>query len=154
MRKTWWAALTAAALTFVGPARAADDVKSDVKQGVTKAREGAEQLGQQAKQSAQDIGLVREVPSSAYRAEKAYELDGIVSKASNGRVTIAREGLPPAALDVRERTRLTLDGKSISASELPEGARVRARFQLSGTEPVAVSIDASMNARPVEPIRP
>lgn len=155
MGKRWVVAVAAAGL-LAGPALAqekraadanSDHWKSDVKQGVTQAREGAEKLGAEAKREAQEIGLIREVPASTYRAEKAFTLDGIVTHASANKVTIAREGLPAASLDVGERTRLTLDGKTISAKALPEGARVRATFQLSGDNPVAVSVEATTGSR-------
>ena len=59
-----------------------------------------------------------------------------------GGITLARQGLPDADLDVRDQTKVMLDGKKVELKAIPEGAQVRAKFQLEGEQPVAVEINA------------
>jgi hypothetical protein len=58
-------------------------------------------------------------------------------------ITIARQGLPNADLDVRKETTVMLDGKKVEVGSIPEGAQVRVRFQLEGEEIVAVDLNAT-----------
>ncbi|NOK33789.1 hypothetical protein D7W79_24380 [Corallococcus exercitus] len=74
----------------------------------------------------------------------AFSLNGTVKAKDNDDVTLARTGtLPEVKLDVREQTKVTLDGKTVKASELPEGASVRAKFQLEGDDSVALELKAT-----------
>jgi hypothetical protein len=79
---------------------------------------------------------------ATFQQAKAFQLSGTVEKASKGKVTIGRQGLPAAVLDVRDQTMVTIDGQRAKPDELQQGAQVRARFQLEGGQPVAVRIDA------------
>ena len=73
---------------------------------------------------------------------QAFDLKGTVKSPSAAFLTVQREGLPAASLSVRDRTQVTLDGKPVDVKDLPEGAQVRAKFQLEGEEPVALRIEA------------
>jgi hypothetical protein len=77
-----------------------------------------------------------------FKQDKAFQLKGTIEKASKGKISIARQGLPPAELDIRDQTMVRIDGKTAKPDELKEGAQVRARFQLEGSDPVAVRIEA------------
>ena len=77
-----------------------------------------------------------------YQRSMAFEIQGTVSKKSGNSVTIARPNLPAADLKLSDQTEITLNGQKVNANALSEGTPVRARFQLSGDQPVAVSIDA------------
>ncbi len=74
-------------------------------------------------------------------AERAYEVAGTISKISSREVTIAREGLPIAKLEVAPSTEVTLNGTKVAASALPEGGIARARFELDEDKPVAIRLE-------------
>ncbi len=61
----------------------------------------------------------------------------------HGSLDLARAGLPDAKLDLRDKTQIMLDGKKAEAKNLPEGAKVKAKFQLEGGEAVAVRVEAT-----------
>ncbi|RYZ41945.1 MAG: hypothetical protein EOO71_09900 [Myxococcaceae bacterium] len=82
--------------------------------------------------------------TGAWKMKDAYSLSGTVTSPDGDDVTIARTGdLPAVKLDVRDQTVVTLDGKTVKASELPEGASVRAKFQLEGDDSVALELKAT-----------
>ncbi|RKH17626.1 hypothetical protein D7Y13_14270 [Corallococcus praedator] len=82
--------------------------------------------------------------AGAWKMKDAYSLSGTVKSPDGDDVTIARTGdLPAVELDVRDQTVVTLDGKTVKASELPEGASVRAKFQLDGDDTVALELKAT-----------
>lgn len=75
----------------------------------------------------------------------AFNVNGTVTKASSGEITLSRqsEKLPDVKLDVRDQTQVMLDGKKVAVADIPEGAQVRARFQLDGDNPVALDVNAT-----------
>jgi uncharacterized protein YdeI (BOF family) len=82
--------------------------------------------------------------SGVWTEKDAFSLSGTVKSKANDDITLARTGtLPEVKLDVRDQTKVTLDGKMVKASELPEGASVRAKFQLDGDDPVALELKAT-----------
>lgn len=78
-----------------------------------------------------------------FKTDKAFTVNGTVKGESMGGITLVRQGLPDANLDVRDQTKVMLDGKKVEVGAIPEGAQVRAKFQLEGEEPVAVEINAT-----------
>jgi hypothetical protein len=78
-----------------------------------------------------------------FKKDKAFSLNGTLKGSGMGGITIARKDLPDADLDVRKETQVMLDGKKVEVGAIPEGAQVRAQFQLEGEEPVAVTINAT-----------
>lgn len=74
--------------------------------------------------------------------EPTFNISGEVAEAKGGSISVQRTALPPAKLDVKDFTRITLDGKPVEAKYIPRGARIQARFQLDGDNPVALSIQA------------
>jgi hypothetical protein len=78
-----------------------------------------------------------------FKKDKAFTISGTLKGTGGGGVTIARQGLPNADLDVRKQTQVMLDGKKVEVGAIPEGAQVRARFQLEGEEIVAVELNAT-----------
>jgi uncharacterized protein YdeI (BOF family) len=61
--------------------------------------------------------------TGVWKDKDAYSLAGTVKSRDGDDITIARTGtLPEVKLDVRDQTMVTLDGKAVKASELPEGA--------------------------------
>ncbi|NBD09955.1 MULTISPECIES: hypothetical protein [Corallococcus] len=82
--------------------------------------------------------------TGVWKMKDAYSLSGTVKKPEKGDITITRtDTLPEVKLEVRDATVVTLDGKTVKANELPEGASVRAKFQLQGDDSVALELRAS-----------
>ena len=79
-----------------------------------------------------------------FKMDKALSLQGTMKDATADGVSLARAGLPDADLDVRDKTVLMLDGKKVEKTDqIPEGAQVRAKFQLEGQEVVALELRAT-----------
>ena len=74
--------------------------------------------------------------------EPTFHITGDVEEARGGSISVQRPALPPAKLDIKDFTSITLDGKPVEAKYLPRGAKINARFQLDGDTPVALSIQA------------
>lgn len=85
------------------------------------------------------------VPGVDNTFKKAHSLNikGTVKEADDDSVKLSRKDLPDAELDVKPQTVVKLDGKTVRADQLPEGAEVHARFQLSGDNAVAVELRAT-----------
>lgn len=67
--------------------------------------------------------------------------EGVLGLGMGRAVTISRQGAPPAVLNVEDGTRVTVDGRAASVSELRPGDEVRATFDLDGDDPVAIEIE-------------
>ena len=110
-----------------------------------KAKQTAQDVGRSAKENAREwgkqAGLATE-DQGTFRQDKAFELRGTIDHAGPERITIARQGLPPASLDIRDKTKVMINGKPAKSSDLKEGAPVRAKFQIEGKETVAVVVMA------------
>ncbi|ADO68655.1 hypothetical protein [Stigmatella aurantiaca] len=119
------------------PGSSIEDAKRDSHQGIN-----ATEVGPKISKTAKDI-TGHHSDKSTLKAMGAFDLQGIISKRSDDEVTIARQGLPSAELDVRNETAVWLDGKQVKADSLPEGAQVRAKFQLDGDNAVAVELRAT-----------
>ncbi|WP_375755113.1 hypothetical protein [Corallococcus exercitus] len=79
-----------------------------------------------------------------WKEKDAFSMNGTVKAKDDDDITLARTGtLPEVKLDVRDQTKVTLDGKAVKASELPEGASVRAKFQLEGDDSIALELKAT-----------
>ncbi|RKH49611.1 hypothetical protein D7Y23_16140 [Corallococcus sp. AB050B] len=82
--------------------------------------------------------------TGVWTGKHAFDLEGTVKAKDGDDITLARKDtLPEVKLDVRDQTKVTLDGKAVKASELPEGATVRAKFQLEGDDPIALELKAT-----------
>lgn len=115
--------------TEVGP-----ELKEETKEIGQTARENVKELGQQAGVATADEGT--------FKAKRAFTLNGELAEGGSGEVTVTRQGLPDAVLDIRDQTMVKIDGKKADASKLEDGMKVKAWFQLEGEETVAVRIDA------------
>ena len=115
------------------------EVGGTVKKGVHKVQEVERDV------RGKDGASAAKAPSAKELAQ-AFDLRGTVKSPSAAFLTVERPGLPAASLSVRDRTQVTLDGKVVEVKDLPEGARVRAKFQLEGEEPVALRIEARSSA--------
>lgn len=74
---------------------------------------------------------------------ESFSIRGIARDTDNDDITLERTGLPKAELSVKDQTKVTLDGKQVKADAIPEGAPVRAKFQLNGDDAVAVELIAT-----------
>jgi hypothetical protein len=111
-------------------------------------REEAKEIGSTAKENVKELEQQADVIATdgkTYETD-AFEMKGKVERATRERLTLQREGLPQASLDIRNETEVLLDGKKVKASELKEGMDIRAHFQIEGREPVAVKIEAKREA--------
>lgn len=78
-----------------------------------------------------------------FEGKKDFDVDGKVSHASAGEITIERKGgLPPATLRIGSGTKVEVDGKHASAAQLQPGQDVKASFNLRGGTAEAVEVKA------------
>jgi hypothetical protein len=75
----------------------------------------------------------------------AFNVNGTLKRLDGNEVTLSRQNLnlPDVDLDVRDQTQVMLDGKKVAVRDIPEGAQVRARFQLDRDDAVAVELNAT-----------
>jgi hypothetical protein len=159
MRKVVYGAAAAAALAWAQGARA-DHHTAEAQQ------QRAEQAGQPGSQSAGTAAgretatggpdrTSRELRNDAradsnpqnargeFEGKKNFDVDGKVRQASAGEITIERkDGLPPATLKVGSATKIEVDGKRSSVSQLQPGQDVKASFNLRGGSAEAVEVKA------------
>jgi hypothetical protein len=93
--------------------------------------------------TAKDAVGIDSAKDGTFKKDKAFTMNGTLKGAAFDGITLARQGLPDADLDVRKETQVMLDGKKVELNAIPEGAQVRARFQLEGEEIVAVELNAT-----------
>ncbi len=110
----------------------ASEVGSEVEKGWDKTKESVGMGGSGAVD--QKAAMLSNAPT--------FNISGDVAEARGGSISVQRPALPPAKLDVKDFTKITLDGKPVEAKYLPRGARIQARFQLDGDNPVALTIQA------------
>ncbi|AFE07601.1 hypothetical protein COCOR_07561 [Corallococcus coralloides DSM 2259] len=82
--------------------------------------------------------------TGVWKEKHAFTMEGTVKTKDDDDITLARKDtLPEVKLDVRDKTKVTLDDKPAKVSDLPEGAKVRAKFQLEGDDSVALELKAT-----------
>jgi hypothetical protein len=116
-----------------------------IKESQRDAEEGvdATQVGPKIGKAAKDVTGVQTESEGTFKTAQAFTMRGTIKDKTMEGVTIERPGLPAADLDIRDRTLVWLDGKKVKADALPEGAQVRAKFQLEGQDIVAVELRAT-----------
>jgi hypothetical protein len=80
--------------------------------------------------------------TAAGAAGEQKSVTGTVAQASADEVRVDTANQPGIRLKVNNSTRITVDGKDASVSELREGTQVRASYQGSGEQATAVRIEA------------
>ncbi len=103
----------------------------------------ASQVGPKISEEAKKVTGTQTESADTFKTAQAFSLTGTLKDKTTGGVAIERPGLPTADLDIRDKTALWLDGKKVSKDALPEGAQVRAKFQLEGHDIVAVELHAT-----------
>jgi hypothetical protein len=117
-----------------------------IKEAQRDAEEGidATKVGPAIGQAAKDITGIQTESEGTFKVAQSFNMRGTLKDKTMEGVTIERQGLPPADLDVRNETAVWLDGKKIkSVDPIPEGAQVRAKFQVEGQDVVAVELRAT-----------
>lgn len=71
-----------------------------------------------------------------------FDVEGRIQNVSKGSITLRREELPAAKLNLDRNTKIELDGEKVSAMQLKPGQEVKASFNLQNDKPMAVEIKA------------
>jgi hypothetical protein len=79
---------------------------------------------------------------TATGAGEQKSVTGTVAQASADEVRVDTANQPGIKLKVNNSTRITVDGKDASVSELREGTQVRASYQGTGDQATAIRIEA------------
>ncbi|HVG60388.1 MAG TPA: hypothetical protein VNA24_17655 [Hyalangium sp.] len=114
------------------------EAQRDAEEGVD-----ATQVGPKIGKTAKDVTGIQTESQGTFKTAQAFSMKGTIKDKTLEGVTIERPGLPEADLDIRDKTLVWLDGKKVKADALPEGAQVRAKFQLEGQDIVAVELRAT-----------
>lgn len=120
------------------PGDSIKESKRDAEEGID-----ATEVGPKISEKAKDVSGVQTESEGTFKVAQAFEIRGTLKDRNLEGVSIERKGLPAADLDVRDKTVVWLDGKKVKADALPEGAQVRAKFQLEGQDIVAVELRAT-----------
>lgn len=148
-----------------------DATRSEVKQEGREAQGEMKQAGREAKAETQQAGSEAqremqkqqhdtqremaerrgEARTAAAQGEKKhplfdgknnFDVEGRIQKISKNSITVQREDLPAATLNVSKDTKIELDGEQASMKQLKQGQEVKASFNLKGDKPEAVEIKA------------
>lgn len=159
MRKVVFAGVAAAAALAWAPGARADDASKQKSQGAEQqqgsqsaatppgretATGGPDRTSREMRSDARadQSAAKRDDKREPFHGQKNFDVDGRVSHASSGEVTIERKDLPPATLKVAPGTKIEVDGKESSAGQLEPGQEVRASFNLRGGTAEAVELKA------------
>lgn len=118
------------------------EAQRDAEEGID-----ATQVGPKIEQAAKDVAGIQTESEGTFKVDQAFTMRGTIKDKTLEGVTIERKGLPAADLDLRDKTVVWLDGKKVKADALPEGAQVRAKFQVEGQDIVAVELRATSAKR-------
>ncbi len=171
MRKLWMAGVMAAVALFAQTARAADDAKQERREAYDATRTEMKQEGSEAKGEVQqqanegkrelqktereaqhDMAERRNDARTAaakgdkkhplFEGKNNFDVEGRIQKVSASSITVARDDMPAATLNVSKDTKIELDGEQVSMKQLRQGQEVKASFNLKGEKPEAVEIKA------------
>lgn len=120
------------------PGDSIKEARRDAEEGID-----ATQVGPAIGKAAKDVTGIETESEGTFKTAQAFNMRGTLKDKSLEGVTIERKGLPAADLDIRDKTAVWLDGKKVQVDALPEGAQVRAKFQLEGQDIVAVELRAT-----------
>jgi hypothetical protein len=100
--------------------------------------------GAQANKDTKDVNVTKDQKALMNKTH-AFNVNGTLKRLDGNEVILSRQtqNLPDVDLDVRDQTQVMLDGKKVAVGDIPEGAQVRARFQLDGDDVVAVELNAT-----------
>lgn len=96
----------------------------------------------QARHSQQDA--TRALAETTQRLDRGQQLvRGVVSRSDGRTLVVQPQGGSPMALDIVGDTRVRIDGRQASASEIRQGESALVSYEMSGTQPTAVSVQVS-----------
>jgi hypothetical protein len=129
------------------PGSSIEKAERDANKGVD-----ATEVGPRISKAARDLAGKDEDKSlkdgqNVLKTRGAFDITGTIASRSDDGITLERAGLPSAELDVRDETAVWLNGKKVKADALPEGAQVRAKFQIDGDDIVAVELRATSTVK-------
>ena len=80
-----------------------------------------------------------------FQSRESFDLKGTVASvnSSQNKITVNRPNLPPAELTTSNMTKVQVDGRQASLSELQPGTEIRAKFNLAENQAVATEVKAS-----------
>jgi hypothetical protein len=106
-----------------------------------------EQPGQEAMGGSGQMGMEDSIWN---QKEQGFTVVGTLTEQDGNDLTISRPNLPPVEIEVRGRTQLNFPGRNVTyqnLEQLPIGSEVRARFQISGDEVIALSLEPAKGAQ-------
>ncbi|MFB1479154.1 hypothetical protein [Corallococcus sp. RDP092CA] len=108
---------------------------------------------QQQQASNESAAASQQQAANASTATQEQQISGDVLSASAQEVLVSQRGEPQLRLKVGPGTQVQVDGRAASASDIQEGAQVRASYRTDARtgEPQALRIDATSRAQPATP---
>lgn len=118
--------------------------QADQSQGTASgtASEQSDPAAQSASAGSQQRTTMQEKQKNLWEGKEKFDIKGKVSKASQNSITVTRDDLPSATLQVSKQTKIEVDGQEASAKQLKPGQEVQASFNLQGNKPIALEIKA------------
>ncbi len=95
------------------------------------------QMGQTDQQSQQQI----------FQSRDHFNIEGTVASVNPNQktITVNRPNLPPAELSTANQTKVKVDGRQATLSDLQPGTEIRAKFNLAQDQAIATEVDAKSN---------
>ena len=101
------------------------------------------QAKETARPDARSAAVKRFDAQGGFLGARNFMLQGHVAKVSRDAIVVRRDGLPEAKLRLAAGTRIRLDEADVAPTELREGQEVRATFNVEGSTPLAIEIQAA-----------
>ena len=126
------------------------EAKQDASKETAEARKDANEKAAEAQgtgSSASDPSMGQRASSGEkkhplFEGKENFDIDGTIQQASKKSITVKRDEMPAAKLNVDGNTKIELDGEQASAAQLKPGQEVKASFNLQNDKPMAVEIKA------------
>jgi regulator of protease activity HflC (stomatin/prohibitin superfamily) len=88
---------------------------------------------------------------ATFAGKDNFEMKGKIASVSSSSITVSRDDLPAAKLNLDPNTKVELDGDRVSTTALKPGQDVKASFNLLNDKPMAVEIKAKKSDHPAAP---
>jgi hypothetical protein len=121
-----------------GSQQAAGEAQREMKEEKRETQQEMSETRREARQAAAE----GEKKHPLFEGKSNFDVDGKIQKVSKSSITLQREGLPAATLNISKDTKIELDGEHASAQQLKQGQDVKASFNLKGDKAEAVEIKA------------
>lgn len=79
-----------------------------------------------------------------FQSRESFNLEGTVASVdqNQNKITVNRPNLPPAELTTSNQTKVEIDGRQASLSQIRPGTEIRAKFNLAQDQAVATEVKA------------